>query len=126
MLAFCLCAWIVQAQDLPPEVAHYADLGFAQEYETPILIVLFNNQGYLTMKEELPRYFPEGWAMKTGTFLGTSITPSPNYAAIAGAFGGYGEKVEEPSEFGPALERGLAALSRGQVALLDIWLKPVN
>ncbi len=52
VLAFCLCAWIVQAQDLPPEVAHYADLGFAQEYEIPILIVLFNNQGYLTMKEE--------------------------------------------------------------------------
>lgn len=103
-----------------------ADLGFAQEYETPILIVLFNNQGYLTMKEELPRFYPKGWAMKTGTFLGTSITPSPNYAAIAGAFGGYGEKVEEPSELGPALERGLAALSRGQVALLDIWLKPVN
>jgi acetolactate synthase-1/2/3 large subunit len=103
-----------------------ADLGFAQEYEIPILIVLFNNQGYLTMKEELPRYFPEGWAMKTGTFLGTSITPSPNYAAIAGAFGGYGEKVEEPGELGPAFERGLAALSRGQVALLDIWLNPVN
>ncbi len=103
-----------------------ADLGFAQEYEIPILIVLFNNQGYLTMKEELPRFYPKGWAMKTRTFLGTSITPSPNYAAIAGAFGGYGEKVEEPSELGPALERGLAALSRGQVALLDIWLKPVN
>ncbi len=103
-----------------------ADLGFAQEYEIPILIVLFNNQGYLTMKDELPRYYPKGWAMKTGTFLGTSITPSPNYAAIAGAFGGYGEKVEEPSELGPALERGLAALSRGQDALLDIWLKPVN
>jgi acetolactate synthase-1/2/3 large subunit len=103
-----------------------ADLGFAQEYEIPILIVLFNNQGYLTMKEELPRYYPKGWAMKTGTFVGTSITPSPNYAAIAGAFGGYGEKVEEPSELGPALERGLAALSRGQDALLDIWLKPVN
>ena len=103
-----------------------AALGFAQEYEIPILIVLFNNQGYLTMKEELPRYFPEGWAMKTGTFVGTSITPSPNYAAIAGAFDGYGEKVEDPGELGPALERGLAALSRGQVALLDIWLKPVN
>ncbi len=103
-----------------------SDLGFAQEYETPILIALFNNQGYLTMKEELPRYYPKGWAMKTGTFLGTSITPSPGYAAIAGAFDGFGEKVEEPSELGPALERGLTAIARGQVALLDICLEPVN
>jgi acetolactate synthase-1/2/3 large subunit len=103
-----------------------SDLGFAQEHETPILIVLFNNQGYLTMKEELPRYYPEGRAMKTGTFLGTSITPSPNYSAIAGAFDGFGEKVEDPNELGPALERGLTALSRGQVALLDIWLEPVT
>ena len=78
------------------------------------------------MKEELPRYYPEGWAMKSGTFLGTSITPSPNYAAIAGDYGGFGEQVEEPSQVGPALERGLAALSRGQVALLDIWLPPVT
>ncbi len=103
-----------------------AALGFAQEYEIPILIVVFNNHGYLTMKEELPRYYPEGWAMKTGTFLGTSITPSPNYAAIAGAFGGCGEKVEEPGELRQVLERGLNTIAGGQVALLDIWLEPVN
>ncbi len=103
-----------------------ATLGFTQEYGTPILIVVFNNHGYLTMKEELLRYYPEGSAMKTGTFPGTSITPSPNYAAIAGAFGGYGEKVEEPGLLRQALERGLNAIAGGQVALLDIRLEPVT
>jgi acetolactate synthase-1/2/3 large subunit len=103
-----------------------AALGFAQEYGMPILVVLFNNHGYLSQKAGLPKYYPEGWAMRTRTFVGTSITPSPDYAAIARAFDGYGEKVEEPRELRPALERGLKEVAGGRVALIDIWLEPVN
>jgi acetolactate synthase-1/2/3 large subunit len=101
-----------------------AALGFAQEYAKPILIVLLNNSGYLSMKTGLRSYYPSGWAMRTETFIGTSITPSPDYAAIAGAFGGHGEKVEEPAAIGDALERGLEAVDRGRIALIDIRLDP--
>ena len=103
-----------------------AALGCAQEHGLPMLIVLFNNHGYLSQKSGLPKYYPEGWAMKTRTFVGTSITPAPDYAAVVRAFDGYGEKVEEPGDVRPALERGLKALGNGQVALIDIWLEPVN
>ena len=103
-----------------------AAFGYMQEYGTPILIVLFNNQGYLSMKSGLPKYYPEGWAMKTKTFVGTSITPSPDYAAIARAFSGFGETVEEPAEVRPAFQRGLKAIAGGQGALIDIRLEPVN
>ncbi len=103
-----------------------AALGFAQEYKMPILIVLLNNQGYLSMKSGLPRYYPEGWSMRTKKFIGTSITPSPDYAAIARAFDGQGEKVEEPGEVRRALERGLKAVAGGQLALIDIRLEAVN
>jgi acetolactate synthase-1/2/3 large subunit len=103
-----------------------AALGLAQEYGMPLLIVMFNNHGYLSQKSGVPRYYPEGWAVKSKTFVGTSITPSPDYAAIARAFDGYGEKVEEPSEVRPALERGLKAVASGQLALIDVWLDAVN
>ena len=103
-----------------------AALGFAQEHELPILIVIFNNHGYLSQKSGIPKYYPEGWAVRTKKFVGTSITPSPDYAAIAGAFDGHGEKVEEPRDVRPALERGLKAVASGQLALIDIWLDPVN
>ena len=103
-----------------------AVLGFAQEYATPILIVLFNNHGYLSMKARTAQYYPQGWAVKTGNFVGTSITPSLDYGAITRGFGGYGEKVEEPGEVRSALERGFKAIAGGQVALIDIWLEPVN
>jgi len=58
--------------------------------------------------------------------VGTSIAPSPDYAAIIRAFDGYGEKVEKPADVRPALQRGLAALARGQLTLLDMTLEPIN
>jgi acetolactate synthase-1/2/3 large subunit len=103
-----------------------AAFGCAQEYQMPILVILFNNQGYLTMKEDLRRYYPEGWAVKTDTYVGTSIGPDPDYPALARAFGGYGEKVEDPAEVRSALERGLEAIKSGQLALLDFQLQSVN
>lgn len=101
-------------------------LGFAQEYGMPVLVVLLNNHGYLSMKAGMPRYYPEGWAVRTKTFVGTSIAPDPDYAAIARAFDGYGETVEEPGEVRAALERGLKAAAGGQTALIDVRLEPVN
>ena len=58
--------------------------------------------------------------------MGTSITPPPDYAAVARAYNGYGEKVEEPGEVRKAIERGLRAVAGGQSALLDIRLKAVE
>ena len=103
-----------------------AAMGFCQEYKMPIMIVIFNNYGYLSQKSGIPRYFPNGWAVKTKNFVGISITPSPEYAVLPRAFDGYGEKVEEPGEVRKALERGLKAAAAGQVSLIDIRLEPVN
>ncbi|MBI4255562.1 MAG: acetolactate synthase, partial [Candidatus Rokubacteria bacterium] len=103
-----------------------AALGCAQEHRLPILIVLFDNAGYLSQKSGVPRHYPDGWAVRSRTFVGTSITPSPDYAAIARAFDGYGEKVEAPAEVRAALRRGLSAVAAGRVALLDMTLEPLN
>jgi acetolactate synthase-1/2/3 large subunit len=103
-----------------------AGLGFAQEYGTPIMIVVMNNHGYLSQKQNVPRYYPDGWAVRTNTFVGTSITPPPDYAAMVGLFGGRGEMVERPEDVRPALERGLRALKAGSLVLVDMRLEPVN
>ncbi|MGZ9157185.1 MAG: thiamine pyrophosphate-dependent enzyme [Candidatus Binatia bacterium] len=75
-----------------------ATLGVCQEHNLPIMIVLFNNYGYHSQKSGVPRFFPDGFAVKNQDFIGISINPSPDYAMIARAFDGYGEKVEEPGE----------------------------
>jgi acetolactate synthase-1/2/3 large subunit len=99
-----------------------AALGVCQEHNLPIMIVLFNNYGYHSQKSGVPRFFPDGFAVKNHDFIGISINPSPDYAMIARAFDGYGEKVEEPGEVRAALQRGLKAVASGQVALIDVRL----
>ncbi|HZR67912.1 MAG TPA: thiamine pyrophosphate-binding protein [Burkholderiales bacterium] len=101
-------------------------LGASQEHALPILIVVFNNFGYLSQKRGVPTHFPDGWAVKSKRFAGTSIAPSPDYAGLAPLFGGYGERVEEPRDVRPALERGLAAIADGRLAILDVRLEPTN
>ena len=54
----------------------------------------------------VPRFFPDDYAVKNQDFIGISINPSPDYATIARAFDGYGEKVEDPGEVRAALQRG--------------------
>jgi acetolactate synthase-1/2/3 large subunit len=103
-----------------------AGLGFCQEFQMPIMVVILNNQGYLSQKRAIPLYYPEGWSAKTNTFVGTSITPSPDYAVLAQAFGAHGEKVEEPSDVRSAFERGLEALGAGRAAIIDMRLGSVN
>jgi acetolactate synthase I/II/III large subunit len=75
-----------------------AALGVCQEHQLPIMIVLYNNYGYHSQKSGVPRFFPDGFAVKNQDFIGISINPSPDYATVARAFDGYGEKVEEPGE----------------------------
>ena len=44
---------------------------------------------------------------------------SGNYADMAKAFGGYGERVTDPNEIHSALRRGIDATNDGQPALIE-------
>jgi acetolactate synthase-1/2/3 large subunit len=99
-----------------------AAFGCAQEYHLPTLTVLFNNQSYLSMQLGTQHLYPQGWAVRTETFYGAPILPHPDYAAIARAYDGYGETVEEPGQIRPALLRAIAAVRAGKAALVDVVL----
>ena len=88
-------------------------------------VVFFNNAGYLSQKTDVAKYYPQGQAVTTGRFAGTSIVPPPDYAALARAYGGLGERVESPREVRAALERGFDAVGQGRLALLDVVMKAV-
>jgi thiamine pyrophosphate-dependent acetolactate synthase large subunit-like protein len=103
-----------------------ASFGAAQELRLPLLVVLFNNAGYLSQKLDVVREYPDGAAVRTKHFAGLSITPRPDYPALARAYGGYGEAVEQPSGVRPALLRGLEAVSKGNLALIEMVLAPVG
>jgi acetolactate synthase I/II/III large subunit len=103
-----------------------AAFGCCQEHDLPLLVVLFDNAGYFSQKNDVVREYPDGHAVRTKQFIGTSITPRPDYGMLARAFGGHGEKVERPGDVRAALQRGLEALSKGQLALIHLVLAPIN
>ena len=103
-----------------------AAFGACQEHKLPLLVVLFDNGGYASQKNDVVREYPDGFAVRSDRFLGTSIAPRPDYAMLAQAFGGHGERVEKPAEVRPALKRGLDAIGQGRLALVHVVLPPIN
>ena len=93
-----------------------AAIGFTgMDFETacreriPILSILFNN---FCMAMELP-IMP----ISTEKYRSTDI--QGDYAAMARAFGGYGERITDPADIVAALQRGIAATEQGTPALLE-------
>ncbi len=96
-------------------------LGVSREAGLPILIIVFNNGSYASMKRNHLHYYPDGAAATSGIFHGVHI-PGPEYAQLVTPFGGYGERVEEPGQLRLALYKALEAVNNGRVALLDVVL----
>jgi len=57
--------------------------------------------------------------MKTATAKFRSTDISGDYAAMARAFGGHGERVSEPAEIVPAIRRAIRKTQEGTPVLLE-------
>jgi thiamine pyrophosphate-dependent acetolactate synthase large subunit-like protein len=93
-----------------------AAIGFTgMDFETavrerlPILSILLNN---FSMAIELP-------IMQQATAKYRSTDISGDYAAFARALGGYGERVTEPGQIVPAIQRAVRQTQEGTPALLE-------
>jgi acetolactate synthase I/II/III large subunit len=73
----------------------------------PVLVIVFNNQGYGAVKHATIGTHPDGWASRTGSFPLSRLHPAAAYGKICEAFGGYGEDVTDPDQVRPALERAM-------------------
>lgn len=85
------------------------DFETAVRERIPILSILLNN---FSMAIELP-----DMPVSTEKYRSTDI--SGNYADMARAFGGYGERVTEPAEIVPAIRRGIEKTQAGTPVLLE-------
>ena len=95
-----------------------ACLQLARQYHAPVLYCVSNNNRWGAVQGGLTRYGAEGYSAMSG-YNGSAISPSPDFASIAKAVGAYGEKVTQPDQVQPALQRALAAMKDGQAAVLD-------
>jgi acetolactate synthase-1/2/3 large subunit len=101
-----------------PQVVTWASMF----HKAPVLFIISNNRGYSTGTTQVLRSYPEGYAAKAQDMTGGWFDPCPNYSGEAAASGAYGEKVTDPAEVGPAIQRGLKAVRDGTPAVLDMWM----
>jgi acetolactate synthase-1/2/3 large subunit len=101
-------------------------LGVAEEYNLPIHVVIFNNGRYLSMETSLIKYFPDGAAKNTGVHYGAEIGPRPDYQYYGKAHGGYGYRVNDPSEIKPAIEKALKHEGEKKLTVIDVVLSDFN
>jgi acetolactate synthase-1/2/3 large subunit len=93
-----------------------AAIGFTgMDFETavreriPILSILLNNFSMAIELKVMP--------VSTEKYRSTDI--SGDYAAMARAFGGYGERITQPEDIVPAIKRGIAKTKEGVPVLLE-------
>jgi acetolactate synthase-1/2/3 large subunit len=82
-------------------------------FNLPIVSILGNNGAW--------NQTTQGVLRRGGRGLGTFLSQETDYARIMEGMGGYGERVTEPDQIRPALER---AFNSGKPALLDVVTDP--
>ena len=90
---------------------HGQEFATAMQYDAPLITVILNNGIYGTIRMHQEREYP-------GRVSGTMLA-NPDFAALARAYGGHGETVEETSQFADAFARARAS---GKPAIIEIKL----
>ncbi len=115
-LGLAMGAKLVHPKKLCINVWGDAAIGFTgMDFETavrerlPILSILLNNFAMAIELNVMPK--------ATEKYRATDI--SGDYAAMARAFGGYGERITDPAQIVPAIRRGIAQTEAGKPALLE-------
>jgi acetolactate synthase-1/2/3 large subunit len=99
-----------------PTAGHWA----ARAYDLPILTVVYNNSRWAAVRNSTIAMYKDGAAARAGGTLLADLSPSPDYAKLVGAHGGYGERVDRAEALPGALARAIAETRRGRQALLDV------
>ncbi|WP_300749457.1 thiamine pyrophosphate-binding protein [Janthinobacterium sp.] len=89
------------------------ELATAVQYKAGLVIIVFNNQMFGTIRMHQERDYP-------GRVSGTTLH-NPDFAALAQAYGAHGEIVNTTAEFAPALQRALThATAHSLPALIEL------
>ena len=89
------------------------EVSTAVQYGAPLIVLVFNNRMYGTIRMHQEREHPE-------RVVGTDLE-TPDFAAMGRALGGHGETVARNDEFAPAFERARAS---GKPAVIELRTDP--
>jgi acetolactate synthase-1/2/3 large subunit len=96
-------------------------LGATKQHNLPILIVIFNNKGYMAMQKGHVHHYPDGAAENAHMHLGSRLNGF-DYDALGSHFGLHGERVDQPDKLKGALQTGLKKVQDGTTAILNVMV----
>ncbi len=98
----------------------------AAHHRIPILNVMHNNRAYHQEVMHLQRMGNRHNRGVTRAGVGTTITePNIDFAKLAHSMGVHAEgPITEPDDLGPAIQRAIAVVERGEPALVDVVTQP--
>jgi len=103
-----------------PTAVHYV----SEAMHLPALFIIANNARWAAVHRSTLSTYPKGHAsaMKEPPFA--TLEPSPRFEHVIQASGGHGERVSEPKELMPALERALKVVKEEKrQALVNVCLE---
>ncbi len=89
------------------------EMSTAVQHGAKPIVVVMNNGRYGTIRMHQEKQYP-------GRVSGTALA-NPDFAALARAYGGHGEKVEKTADFAAAFGRAQAA---GMLAVIEVVVDP--
>jgi acetolactate synthase I/II/III large subunit len=103
-----------------PTPAHFV----SEAMYLPVLFVIFNNARWAAVHRSTLGVYPKGYAAKMTEPAFATLEPSPRFEHIVRASGGHGERITEPKELMPALERALKVVrEEKRQALLNVCIE---
>ncbi len=98
----------------------------AAHHRIPLLLVMHNNRAYHQEVMHIQRMANRHQRGIENAGIGTTlVNPDIDFAKIAQAMGWYAEgPLTDPKDLAPAIRRAIAAVKRGQPALLDTVTQP--
>ena len=95
-------------------------------HKVPLLSVMHNNRAYHQEVMHIQRMSDRHERGITHAGIGTTLTePDIDFAGLARSLGVHGEgPVTDPKDLGPAIQRAIEVVKRGQPALVDVVTQP--
>ena len=103
-----------------PTAVHYV----SEAMRLPVLFVIANNARWAAVHRSTLSTYPKGHASEMSAPPFATLEPSPRFEHVVKASRGHGERVTEPAELLPALERALKVVKEERrQAVLNVCLE---
>jgi len=103
-----------------PTAAHYV----AEAMRLPVLFIIANNARWAAVHRSTLSTYPKGFASEREKPPFATLEPSPRFEHVIRASGGHGERVTQPTELMPALERAMKVVREDKrQALVNVCLE---